>query len=474
MNKSGNTYGPNNNGRNNILGVSRNNTSTSNNKGGFTGTNVFGIVLGVVVLMIVVSAGYWFYKTYTNKTFQTYMETEVMSDVKDAASTFNIGNSSIPTSSYSNEYSISMWLNIDNYTYNYGKEKVILCRGIPGSGNPEIVLGDKNNDLIVRLKLQTPMGSTTTGNINKSNFVDIPVQNVAQEETLARYQTNDNVHMNNVFKKIQSESIVVKDINQVGSNRIDYSQIKPQIATGCDNVLTTLQPRDALTIGVQQDISIKEAFTDMAQINSDKIADNSAPVESHKFNDEYFSMISGNTVSNDLTEKFETAPTAVSATATPTTTATTNTTTVPATTQPQVSNAGVASAAGLVESYTKDPTVGSCVYHSIPLQRWVHVIVSVYNQVVDIFIDGQLASSCVLKGFPALSTSNVQLTPNGGFAGKISRVTFSNTAMTTEHARVLYYNGPVPSSGILSMIPNWVWYSIIFIIIITIGYSYIL
>jgi hypothetical protein len=99
------------------------------------------------------------------------------------------------------------------------------------------------------------------------------------------------------------------------------------------------------------------------------------------------------------------------------------------------------------------------------------VIVSVYNQVVDIFIDGQLASSCVLKAYPAISTNDVVITPDGGFAGKISRVVFSNTAMTVQHAKQLYYAGPVVSSSLLSMIPNWVWYGIIFLVIIGIGVS---
>ena len=134
--------------------------------------------------------------------------------------------------------------------------------------------------------------------------------------------------------------------------------------------------------------------------------------------------------------------------------------------------AGNSSASFLIQNMVNpDPTVGTCIYRSIPLQKWVHVVVSVYNQVVDIFIDGQLASSCVLKAYPAISTSNVVITPDGGFAGKISRVIFSNTAMTVQHAKELYYAGPVASTGLLSMIPNWVWYGIIFLIIIGISYS---
>ena len=120
----------------------------------------------------------------------------------------------------------------------------------------------------------------------------------------------------------------------------------------------------------------------------------------------------------------------------------------------------------------KDPTIGTCIIKMIPLQKWVNIIVSVYNQVVDIYIDGLLSSSCVLKGFPAISTSDVNVTPNGGFSGKISRVVFSNTAMTVSHAKKIYYSGPVATVSLFSLIPNWVYWTILVIIIVAIVYSF--
>ena len=110
----------------------------------------------------------------------------------------------------------------------------------------------------------------------------------------------------------------------------------------------------------------------------------------------------------------------------------------------------------------------------IPLQKWVNVIVSVYNQIIDIYIDGQLSSSCVLKGFPAISTDAVNITPDGGFSGKITRVLFTNTAMTISRAKQIYYSGPVVTTSIFSMIPNWAYWGAIIIIIISIGYSTIM
>ena len=119
-----------------------------------------------------------------------------------------------------------------------------------------------------------------------------------------------------------------------------------------------------------------------------------------------------------------------------------------------------------------DPSVGMCVVKMIPLQKWVSVIVSVYNQIIDIYIDGQLSSSCVLKGFPNISTDDINITPNGGFSGKISRVVFMNTAVTVKQAQDIYYSGPVATTSIFSMIPKWVYWIILIIIIVAIAYSF--
>ena len=109
----------------------------------------------------------------------------------------------------------------------------------------------------------------------------------------------------------------------------------------------------------------------------------------------------------------------------------------------------------------------------IPLQKWVNVIVSIYNQIIDIYIDGQLASSCVLNAFPDISTADMLITPDGGFSGKISRVMFMNTAMTVQQAQKIYSNGPIVTTSLFSLIPSWVYWLIIIIVIFAIGYSFV-
>ncbi len=607
--------------RNNQTITRLNNTSasrqfnSSSSSGGYSGSKVIGIVILVVVLVLLVGACYWLYTVYSNRVFQTTVETEVMPDVKDAASNFSIGNGSIPSSNYSNEYSISMWLNIDNYTYNYGKEKIILRRGDKGEGNPEIVLDAKTNDLIVRLKLQN---NNTNKIINGtsasvSSFADIPKQAM---QPLGNHETADNYYMHGAFPN-EGNQVATNSLNKVGNNVVDYPTIQYQQSSGCDNALTTMKPNNAMTIMNEQAARMKEGFqVDLARIDNNRISDNSAPLESRNvYHSDYFAQISGNEIksnnvasrvkegfdvtndlanacvavmldmcklanalqsqtnadnqvallntafqsvinaletsrsnatnTDDITNAFQESISKVSSMISPTTTFTPlinnldtdlanlhsvsaqtginsiSFATVQEAVNSKLSNmncpltlsginevdittnfyesfinmvkkslyayinnmgAGIqqalpeladnTSASCIIQNMTNpDPTVGTCVYRSIPLQKWVHVIISVYNQVVDIFIDGQLASSCVMKAYPAISTSNVVITPDGGFAGKISRVKFSNTAMTVQHAKQLYYDGPVASTGLLAMIPNWVWYGVILLIILGISVS---
>jgi hypothetical protein len=601
-------------------------SGSSGSSGGYSGSKVIGIVIVVVVLVLLIGACYWLYTIYSNRVFQTTVETEVMPDVKDAASNFSIGSGSIPSSNYSNEYSVSMWLNIDNYTYKYGQEKIILRRGDKGSGNPEILLDAKTNDLIVRVKLQNGGGSVAANPLvisssSVSSFADIPKLALQTHQTEVN-EPSDNAYIHGRFPG-GGDQTASNTLNRVGSNVVDYHTIQYQQATECDNALTTMQPTEAMTIMIEQAARMKEkeAFTaggdyDLARVDTSRLSDNSAPLESrHVYHDEYFTQISGNEVSptrvvaalkegfdaagdltnacvavmvdmckfasamqsqtnadnqvaamntafqtvidaleagrsnaktaDDITAAFNASMSNIAVMMVPSGTFTPLIANLQrdldaleaASLQPGASSigfstiqsavntklssmncpltlsgnnevdittnfyaafismvkkslyayinnmgaglqqsmpelAGAQSASCLIQNITNpDPTVGTCVVRAIPLQKWVHVIVSVYNQVVDIFIDGQLASSCVLKGFPAISTSNVLITPDGGFAGKISRVKFSNTAMTVQHAKKLYYDGPVATSGLLDMIPNWVWYGVIFIIILGIGYS---
>ena len=588
---------------------------------GYSGTNIAGMGLLVVVLIIVLGSSYWLYNYYSKKSFVKVLDVDAMPDVKVASANFNIASNLIPNSTYSNEYSISCWVNILDYNYNYGKEKVILRRGDKASANPEIILAPKTNDLIVRLKLQTPKGTAA----NSDNFIDIPIDipintrdiynntptlNLDNyEETVSAGQLmydesqigggmnpNTNISLKEKFKekvnvnissypapiKFESnshnnnESIDIDD-SELGKNKVDYPTIKyisNHNTNFDDQYFSMISGNDVDNSKVVKcndmsdytrggNHSINESFGDIEDaqkliddlfINLTNIMDVLVPTtlpetEKYVLTSSVCNMIIDflnqiNTIVKAGTSNFDTV------------TANFKTTMNKVSKEPKMSNyidnlvsnvtnlvkynnitydysslTSKINASPIIKSYkvqpinanifnptskiidnlivlmkqiqvdslqgsinenmpkgstptataasatkcvieSSDPTVGSCSIKMIPLQKWVNVIVSVYNQVVDIYIDGLLTSSCVLKTFPAISTSDVSLTPDGGFSGYISRVKFLNSAMTVQKAKDIYYDGPIYSPTLFSQIPNWAYYTVLIVILAAIGYSY--
>ena len=585
---------------------------------GYSGKNIAGMGLVVLVLIIVLGGSYWlYYYYYLKKSFVKVLDVDAMPDVKVASANFNIASNLIPNSTYSNEYSISCWVNILDYNYMYGKEKVILRRGDQGSANPEIILAPKTNDLIVRLKLQTPKGTAA----NSDNFIDIPIdipintQDIYNtpptlnldnyEETVSAGQfmydesqigggsnPNTNISLKENFNvnissypapvKFESnthnnnESIDIDD-SELGKNKVDYPTIKYisnhntnfddqyfSMISGNDvDNSKTVNCNDMSDYTRGGNHSINESFGDIEDaqklvddlfISFGNIMDILVPTtlpetEKYVLTSSVCNMIieflnQVNTIVKTGTSNFDTI------------TASFKTTMNKVSKDPKMSNyidklvSNVTSlvkhnnitydysnltskinASPIIKSYkvqpinvnifnptsklidnliilmkqiqvdslqgsinenmpkgstptataaaaakcvieSSDPTVGSCSIKMIPLQKWVNVIVSVYNQVVDIYVDGLLTSSCVLKTFPAISTSDVSLTPDGGFSGYISRVKFLNSAMTVQKAKDIYYDGPIYSPTLFSQIPNWAYYTILVVILAAIGYSY--
>ena len=60
-----------------------------------------------------------------------------------------------------------------------------------------------------------------------------------------------------------------------------------------------------------------------------------------------------------------------------------------------------------------------CEVPNIPLQSWFSVSVTVFGRNLDVYIDGKLVKSCFLGGVPKPAVGDIQLTPGGGFSGRI-------------------------------------------------------
>ena len=431
----------------------RNNTPTQAVQMTVSVSNMSGIIILIVVLIAVVGSSYWLYNYYSTRTFMVSQSVEVLSDVTDATGKINVSSGTIPSSNYSNEYSISLWMNVVDYNYNYGKEKVIIRRGNAGSGNPEIVLDSKKNDLIVRIKLQagTPI----------ANSLAIPITTTVSSPTVSLPTVSSptvsspTVSSPTVTFKSSFTDILMKPHNNCGEvnigteepyysfNKFEAEHNKPSIKVG-DNTID--YPTIQYTMGTGENSKIINELKNMPHDDTITVSSTNS----------YFDLISGNNVESDKKESFYNSDS--------------SNTSSSISTSPNVNPLKYSSFNDHTEY--NDPTIGICKAKMIPLQKWVNVIVSVYNQVVDIYIDGQLTSSCVLKGFPDISTADVNITPDGGFSGNISRVKFMNTAMTVQQARSIYYDGPIKTNSLFSIIPSWAWWSILVIIVTALLYSF--
>jgi hypothetical protein len=83
-----------------------------------------------------------------------------------------------------------------------------------------------------------------------------------------------------------------------------------------------------------------------------------------------------------------------------------------------------------------------CDIKNIPLQKWVHITYVLNNRTVDIYIDGKLERSCVLRGVPKLNDDQVHICDNGGFFGKISNLVYFRYALKPDEVYKIYASGP--------------------------------
>lgn len=92
-------------------------------------------------------------------------------------------------------------------------------------------------------------------------------------------------------------------------------------------------------------------------------------------------------------------------------------------------------------STTADPNEG-CDIQNIPLKKWVHVCYVLNNRSVDMYINGMLERSCVLKGIPQLNNADLHVCQDGGFYGQISRLQYLARAVSPSEVKKFYQEGP--------------------------------
>ena len=84
----------------------------------------------------------------------------------------------------------------------------------------------------------------------------------------------------------------------------------------------------------------------------------------------------------------------------------------------------------------------TCNVANVPIQKWVHVVISLYGRTLDVYIDGKLVRTCVLPGVAKIANNApVYITPLGGFSGYTANIHYYADAMNPQEVYNIYRKG---------------------------------
>jgi len=333
------------------------------------------IILIFIVAVVLVYVVFWVYRYYKDRNV-VYRQSEVLIDGQhDATKSVIVDNRKIPLSAQGNEYTISFWIFIKDYNYRYGNTKTILYRGDKDNkeSNPFIYLHPTNNDMTIKVQLQTD--GTTSINTNLNNNMNSNINNESNKEEFRTVLPMGYFRQNNIMEDKYSNISGNKIENFEDSNEImgnvtpaaPESESNPEPLCGLDDRL------DKIELQLQKIIGMKD--------NSSTSSD---------------------------------------------------------TKQGQID----------VQTDNLPLMYDTCVVKDIPLQKWTHIAVSIFNNHIEVYLDGKLNKACSLKGFPKPSVQNMYVTANGGFNGYLANLEYSNMSITQQEVYSDYLDGPKLTKGL--------------------------
>ena len=96
----------------------------------------------------------------------------------------------------------------------------------------------------------------------------------------------------------------------------------------------------------------------------------------------------------------------------------------------------------------------NCNVHDIPLQKWIHIVVTVVGRTVDVYLDGKLVKTCVMSGLPDLTGNDnapIHINPTTpdkpdsdgekGFAGHLSKLEYFGRGLNPREVYERYRSG---------------------------------
>lgn len=133
------------------------------------------IVSGVMVILVVaiIIGLYYYFQSYSVRGNVTR---DFLPFIHDAKIAKRVNQGAIPSSSQGNEYNINFWVYINDYTYRYNDDKIVLNR----NNNPNVMLASETNSLKVLINVEDNLemvDSEEEDNLmNACEVKDIPLQ----------------------------------------------------------------------------------------------------------------------------------------------------------------------------------------------------------------------------------------------------------------------------------------------------------
>tara|TARA_B110000908_G_C10244413_1_gene447979 strand:- start:744 stop:1442 length:699 start_codon:yes stop_codon:yes gene_type:complete len=83
-------------------------------------------------------------------------------------------------------------------------------------------------------------------------------------------------------------------------------------------------------------------------------------------------------------------------------------------------------------------------YTNIPVQKWLHIVITLENRYLDLWINGKLYYAKHLSNFPKIFESKDSIfTPNGGFSGYLSKIQHYEYPLDRRHILYLFHLSPL-------------------------------
>lgn len=383
-------------------------------------------IIYFIIVIIVLILIYNYFTSSSNRGVEVLERKDFVERSRNASQYKMYSGDNLPVSKFSNSYTISFWVYINDYKYSLKENKYILMKGKKdvNSDSPIIYLSPHQNNLVVKIKLQSDEDPTEFNTNELSQDIESNVNTTLREDSAVE-EINGGTSENQGGENQAGE-------NQGGRNQGERNQgaymTQTIWGTGGQN---------------------SESFKSLESFGN--VSNNSAPLPTVSYNKDFYTEINGenlkenfenNTSSKEGFDNHQTEPALEQ----------TNTSSNSNTNSNSNANTNQNAQVESNNNHTTDK-YDECMIENIPLQKWVHVAVSIYNNVLDIYQDGKLKSSCVLRGFPEPPLGEIHLTPFGGFSGKVAAVSGFNKAISQDMAYQIYREGP-SKTGLLSFFSN--------------------